>query len=84
MAMSPVMGDKRKEPEGADDGKVWWQAGREDAKAGRGAAAQWRAQRKNAWQLQTDGDLRKRRKMEPPGKIFKEEEKYQQERCVKM
>lgn len=38
MAMSPVMGDERKEPEGADDGKVWWRAGREDAKAGRGPA----------------------------------------------
>ena len=67
MAMSPVKGDERKEPKGAADGKVWWRAGREDAKAGLGVAAQWRGQRKTAWQLQTYGDSRKRRKMEPPG-----------------
>lgn len=66
MAISPLNGDKRKETRGAADDKVWWQMQgrmlREDVEWLLGGGARERTLSK----LQTDGDLRKRRKMGPP------------------
>lgn len=82
MALSPLMGDKGKEPKGAADGKVWWQAGGEDAGQGLewllGGGAQERTL------VSCEQRFEKEKKNGATWIVSKDEEKYRQEGCVKM